>query len=54
VVRHDLGERGVWGTSSITLLALAPGGVRYDFCPRPDDPSTWYRVLGEDASPAIP
>ncbi len=54
VVRHDLGERGVWGTSSITLLALAPGGVRYDFCPRPADPSTWYRVLGEDASPAIP
>ncbi|MEV5410656.1 NRDE family protein [Thermopolyspora sp. NPDC052614] len=54
VVRHDLGERGVWGTSSITLLALAPGGVRYDFCPRPDDPSTWYPVLGEDPAAAMP
>lgn len=46
VVRHDLGERGVWGTSSITLLGLSEHGLRYDFCPRPGDPGSWYRVLG--------
>jgi hypothetical protein len=47
IVRRDLGERGVWGTSSLTLLGLGSGGVRYEFSPRPGDPSAWYRVLGD-------
>lgn len=46
IVRRDLGPRGVWGSSSVTLLGLSPGGVRYDFCPHPGDSASWYRVLG--------
>lgn len=46
IVRRDLGERGAWGSSSVTLLGLSPHGVRYEFCPRPGDPGAWYRVLG--------
>ena len=44
IVRHDLGERGAWGTSSVSLLGLSPHGLRYEFCPRPGDPESWYRV----------
>ncbi|MEU9889167.1 NRDE family protein [Sphaerisporangium sp. NPDC051011] len=43
VVRHELPE-GTWGTSSVTLVALGPGALRYEFCPRPADPSSWYAV----------
>ncbi|WP_283134400.1 NRDE family protein [Rhizohabitans arisaemae] len=44
VVRHELGDGSVWGTGSISLVALTPGGVRYDFCPDPADPASWYQV----------
>ncbi|RBQ18956.1 hypothetical protein DP939_17360 [Spongiactinospora rosea] len=35
----------VWGSSSVTLLALARDGVRYDFSARPADPAAFRRVL---------
>ncbi|GAA4227001.1 NRDE family protein [Actinomadura meridiana] len=38
----DLGEGRVWGTTSVSLAALTPGGVRYDFRAVPGD---WARVL---------
>ncbi|MFC7385731.1 NRDE family protein [Sphaerisporangium rhizosphaerae] len=44
VVRRELPDGRVWGTSSITLVALGAGEPRYDFCPRPGDPASWYRV----------
>ncbi|TDD57593.1 hypothetical protein E1298_47530, partial [Actinomadura rubrisoli] len=41
----DLGDGRVWGTTSVSLVALAPGGVRYDFSATPGDPAAWTRVL---------
>ncbi|MFC5749658.1 NRDE family protein [Actinomadura rugatobispora] len=41
----DLGEGRIWGTSSISLLALSPEGVRYDFSASPGDPGAWTQVL---------
>ncbi|MFB9249358.1 NRDE family protein [Sphaerisporangium melleum] len=45
VVRRELGDGRVWGTSSVTLVALGVDGLRYDFCPRPGDASSWHTVL---------
>jgi Transport and Golgi organisation 2 len=44
IVRRDLGQGRIWGTTSISLVALAPGGSRYDFNARPGDPDGWYPV----------
>jgi hypothetical protein len=44
IVRRDLGDGRVWGTTSVSLVALAPGEVRYDFTGRPGDPSAWHPV----------
>jgi Transport and Golgi organisation 2 len=51
VVRRELPDRRVWGTTSVSLVALGPGGLRYDFQPVPADPATWYSV---DTGPASP
>jgi hypothetical protein len=45
IVRRDLGDGRIWGTTSISLVALGPGGLlRYDFAARPGDPGAWYPV----------
>jgi Transport and Golgi organisation 2 len=44
IVRRDLDDGRVWGTTSISLVALAPDGLRYDFTARPGDPGAWYPV----------
>lgn len=44
IVRHDLGDGRVYGTSSMTLVALSPAVVRYDFCATPVDPDQWHEV----------
>jgi Transport and Golgi organisation 2 len=44
IVRRDLGAGRIWGTTSISLVALAPDGSRYDFTGRPGDPGAWYPV----------
>ncbi len=44
VVRRDLGDGRVWGTTSISLVALSQAGLRYDFTGRPGDPAAWYPV----------
>jgi hypothetical protein len=41
----DLGEQGVWGTTSVSLVALRADGVRYDFSPAPGDPAAWTQVI---------
>jgi Transport and Golgi organisation 2 len=43
IVRRDLGGQ-VWGTTSVSLVALGADGLRYDFQPVPADPATWYSV----------
>jgi hypothetical protein len=45
IVRRDLGEGRIWGTTSISLVALAPGWVRYDFTGEPGRPAAWESVL---------
>lgn len=46
VQRRDFGDGRIWGSSSISLLALGPEGVRYDFAPAPVGPGGdgWRRV----------
>ena len=44
VVRHELPDGRVFGTTSVSLVALGAGGLRYDFQPVPSDPTTWYSV----------
>jgi hypothetical protein len=49
IARRDLPDaRGarVWGTTSLSLVALGSGGVRYDFRPHPGVITDWYPVLG--------
>jgi hypothetical protein len=48
IVRRELPDGRVWGSTSVTLVALAADGrLRYDFQPEPKtppDPATWYSV----------
>jgi hypothetical protein len=44
IVRHELPDRRVYGTTSVSLVALGAEGLRYDFQPVPADPTTWYSV----------
>ena len=44
VLRRDFADRGIWGTSSISLVALRPGGVRYDFTAEPGAAGSYLRV----------
>lgn len=45
VVRRRLGDGRTWGTTSISLVALGPSGVRYDFTAAPGDHDAWRTVL---------
>jgi hypothetical protein len=44
IVRHDVGGGRIWGTTSVSLIALSPDGLRYDFTGRPGDQAAWYPV----------
>jgi hypothetical protein len=44
VVRHELPDGRVYGTTSVSLVALGPHALRYDFQTVPADPTTWYPV----------
>ncbi len=44
VFRATTEDGQIFGSLSITLIALADEGVRYDFCPVPGDPSSWHQV----------
>ena len=47
IVRRELPDGRVYGTTSVSLVALAADGrLRYDFQPVPADPSSWYPVKG--------
>ncbi|WP_026341758.1 NRDE family protein [Actinomadura atramentaria] len=45
----DLGDGRLWGTGSVSLAALAPDGVRYDFTGTPGDPAGWTEVRRADS-----
>jgi hypothetical protein len=40
----DLGDGRVWGTTSVSLVAIRRDGVRYDFSAAPGDAEAWTRV----------
>jgi hypothetical protein len=44
IVRRDLGDGRIWGTTSISLVALTGAGTRYDFTAAPGDPGAWQPV----------
>ena len=44
IVRREFDDGRVWGTTSISLVALTPEGLRYDFTAHPGDPAAWYPV----------
>jgi hypothetical protein len=45
IVRRELPDGRVYGSTSVTLVALgADGRLRYDFQTDPPDPATWYSV----------
>ena len=49
VARRILPDGRVWGTTSLSLVALAADGLRYDFQPQVGAVAGWYPVI---ASPA--
>jgi hypothetical protein len=44
IVRRDLDDGRPWGTTSVSLVALSPEGLRYDFSAVPGDPGAWQPV----------
>ncbi len=44
IVRRDLGGGRTWGTTSVSLVALSPDGLRHDFTAAPGDPAAWQPV----------
>ena len=44
IARRELPDGGLWGTTSVSLVALGADRLRYDFQPVPADPTTWYSV----------
>lgn len=44
VASRDLPDGRVWGSTSLTLVALGADGIRYDFQPRPGAVTDWYSV----------
>ena len=48
IVRRVLPDGRTWGSTSVTLVALATkagtSAIRYDFLPDPADPNAWYPV----------
>jgi hypothetical protein len=44
IVRHELPDGRVHGSTSVTLVALADDAVRYDFQPHPGRADGWYPV----------
>jgi hypothetical protein len=45
IARRDLADGRVWGTTSVTLVALAPDSLRYDFQATPGSPGGWYPLV---------
>lgn len=44
VACRDLPDDQLWGTTSVSLVALAADGLRYDFQSRPGNDTSWHPV----------
>jgi hypothetical protein len=45
IARRDLPDGRLWGTTSVTLVALAEDAIRYDFQASPGSDNGWYPVV---------
>src|ERR1700722_1805239 len=45
IARRDLPDGRLWGTTSVTLVALGADAIRYDFQASPGSENGWYRVV---------
>jgi len=45
IARRDLPDGRVWGTTSLSLVALGADGLRYDFRAYPGTTTDWYPVI---------
>jgi hypothetical protein len=45
IARRDLPDGRLWGTTSLTLVALADDALRYDFQASPGSENGWYPVV---------
>jgi len=53
IVLRDLGEGRFWGTTSVSLVAITPGGIRYDFTGNPGVAAAWSPVSLDDCPQAV-
>ena len=44
IARRNLPDGRLWGTTSVTLVALAPDQIRYDFQASPGSETGWHPV----------
>ena len=44
IARRELPDGRLWGTTSVTLVALAPDQLRYDFQASPGSGDGWYSI----------
>lgn len=44
IARRNLPDGQLWGSTSVTLVGLAPDGLRYDFQSRPGGVADWHPV----------
>jgi Transport and Golgi organisation 2 len=45
IARRDLPDGRLWGSTSVTLVALAPDAMRYDFQASPGSENGWHPVV---------
>jgi hypothetical protein len=53
IVLRDLGEDRFWGTTSVSLVAITPKSIRYDFTGNPGEAAAWSPVSLDDRSQAV-
>jgi hypothetical protein len=53
IVLRDLGEGRFWGTTSVSLVAITPEGIRYDFTGNPGEAAAWSPVSLDDCPQAV-
>ena len=54
IMRRRLPDGRIFASLSVTLVAVAQEGLRYDFCPQPDDPATWHEIDTSWGTPPEP
>ena len=53
IVLRALGEGRFWGTTSVSLVAITPESIRYDFTGNPGEAAAWSPVSLDDRSQAV-